>query len=157
MDLAAAELRSLELTIVPRTGTGMRRRASMWALPTNPAPITAATCFMVRHSPFGKNAFRATLHFTTGVRVPLILPLDEGLPDLGEFPALVLVGLRELEVEGAQLVDDDRGHGQAGEPLVVGRYDVPGRVLGRGVPDHLLVGLLVVPPAAALLHVGHGE
>ena len=36
--------------------------------------------------------------------------------------------LRELEVERAERIDDRGGHDDAGEPLVVGRHDVPGRV-----------------------------
>ncbi len=40
---------------------------------------------------------------------------------------------------------------------MVGGDDVPGRVLGGGVVEGLLKGLLVIVPVLALLHVVHGE
>ncbi len=54
-------------------------------------------------------------------------------------------------------VDDRAGHDQPREPLVIGRHDVPRRVVAGGVLDHVLVGVLIVVPEVALLGVGHRE
>ena len=54
-----------------------------------------------------------------------------------------------LQVHSLQRVHHDVGDGQMREPLMIGRNDVPGRVLGAGVVDHVLVRLHVVIPALA--------
>src|SRR5215469_15973996 len=48
--------------------------------------------------------------------------------------------------------DRGRNH-QSAEPLVVGRHHIPWAVLGGGVPDHVLVGVLVFIPVVAFGHV----
>ena len=74
-----------------------------------------------------------------------------------QLPLLLLVDLRVCEVELLDHLDDRRGDGKAGEPLVVGRHHVPGRVLGRRGPNHLLERMHVVVPELALTHVGRGK
>src|SRR5664279_5016112 len=59
-----------------------------------------------------------------------------------------------LQVHALQSVHDDVGDGQMREPLVIGWNDVPGRMLGAGVVDHVLVRCHVVIPAAPLVQVG---
>src|SRR3954447_15917492 len=60
-------------------------------------------------------------------------------------------------VHRLERLDDDPAHGPVAEPLAVGGDDVPGRLLGRGVRDRLLVGGLVVVPALALGEVAGVE
>src|SRR5438132_8588152 len=60
--------------------------------------------------------------------------------DLLEFAAVGLVDLGKMQVESVQRADDGRADHHAGEPFVVGRYDVPWRLLRRGVADHVLIG-----------------
>ena len=70
------------------------------------------------------------------------------------------MGLAELgvaEVEGFEFGDDDVGDGGAGEPLVVGGDDVPGRPFGAGVVEGVLEGVHVVVPEGALFGVVDGE
>src|SRR5215469_6265684 len=120
---AAASLRSPELTSVPRTGTGMRRNASTCALPTKPAPMTAATCFMalaLRES----NALKRSRHFTTDERrrgkqrflprraeswvarndrrllkANLFFALEQNFADFGQFLFLCPVHFGKLQVQ----------------------------------------------------------
>src|SRR5262245_59906726 len=70
---------------------------------------------------------------------------------------LLRTDLGILEPQRSQRLDDRGGDDQASEPLVVGRYDVPGRMLRRGIADHVLVGLHVVVPVLALLDVAGRE
>ena len=62
------------------------------------------------------------------------------------------LSFRELEC-----VDDRRGDDDAREFLVVGGHHHPWRVWGRRVPDHVLVGRLVVVPVVALFQIARGE
>src|SRR4051812_2923685 len=62
----------------------------------------------------------------------------------------VLGRLGIARVHRLERLDDDAAHRPVAEPLVVGRDDVPGRMLGRGAGDGLLVGLHVVVPPGAL-------
>src|SRR5262245_10372977 len=84
---------------------------------------------------------------------PLLLR-EEHLLDAGELGELCLADFRVLEAERRQRLDDGRPDDDPREPLVVGRDDVPRRVLRGRVPDHVLVGAHVVLPVAALRGVG---
>ena len=64
---------------------------------------------------------------------------------------------RVLQIHLLQRVHHDVGDGEMGEPLVIGGNDVPGRVRGAGVVDHVLVGGHVVVPAQPLVQVGLGK
>ncbi len=67
------------------------------------------------------------------------------------------VGRRQLRVELRQRVDEQLGHGQVPDPVVVGRNDVPGRPGGRGLGDRLLVGGQVVVPAGPIVEIARTE
>src|SRR5512134_2104582 len=74
-----------------------------------------------------------------------------------QLPALVLVHLRIVEVERSERLDDGGADYDARKPLVVRRHHVPRRVLGRRLPDHLLIRRHVVLPVAALARIGRRE
>src|SRR5512135_19699 len=70
-----------------------------------------------------------------------------------ELAALLRPELRVAQVEARHRLDDRRGNRQPAEPLVVRRHHVPRRVGGCRMADHVLVGLHVFLPVAALAHV----
>src|SRR5689334_8756938 len=78
----------------------------------------------------------------------------ELLADSGELGELLLPHLRVPQIEGIEGLDHGGRDDDPREPLVVGRDDVPRRVLRRRLPDHRLVGAHVVLPEPALLGVG---
>ena len=53
--------------------------------------------------------------------------------------------------------DEDLGDGEVARPVVVGRDDMPGRRVGRGLLDRLLPGRCVLVPAAAIVQVAGPE
>src|SRR5882724_12651523 len=67
-------------------------------------------------------------------------------------PLGIHFGIRK--VQPIERIDDDCGHGQAGEPFVVRGDDQPGCMGRSSVRDHLFVGVHVVIPVLALLEVG---
>jgi LuxR family transcriptional regulator, maltose regulon positive regulatory protein len=78
-------------------------------------------------------------------------------PDLRHLVSDRRIGIRVPGVDRVERGDQDRGGSQPGEPLVVGRDDVPGSPLGAGVAQHLLEGPLVVVPVAPLPNIGGRE
>ena len=82
---------------------------------------------------------------------------EEGSADGGEFFALGFFDVGEGEIEGVEGFENGAGDDEAGEPLVVGGDDVPGRMLGGGLLNHFFVSFLIILPEAALLNVGHGK
>src|SRR6266536_3325804 len=79
------------------------------------------------------------------------------LADPGQLAMLRLVESRVGEVEVLQGLNDHVGHDDPGEPLVVGRNDVPGGPLSAGGGDHLFVGTRIILPEVSLLGVGRRE
>ena len=67
-------------------------------------------------------------------------------------PPCIHLGIRK--VQPIERIDDDCGHGQAGEPFVVRGDDQPGCMGRSSVRDHVFVGVHVVIPVFALLEVG---
>src|SRR5262245_50385276 len=63
-----------------------------------------------------------------------------------ERAALLVAHLGKAQVQGFDPARDDIGHAGAGEPLLVGRDDVPGRPLGARGGQHVLVRFHVVVP-----------
>src|SRR5450759_4184687 len=78
---------------------------------------------------------------------------EQGLLHLSELAKLLWPHFRVAEAERVEGIDDGGGDDEPREPLVVGRHDVPGRLFGRGLSDHVLVRPHVVLPALALLRV----
>src|SRR5581483_2936634 len=67
------------------------------------------------------------------------------------------VGLRELRVDRAKRLDEQRRHVHVADPVVVGGHDVPRRPVGGRLPDHLLVGLHELVPACAVVEISAAE
>src|SRR5438270_575711 len=56
-----------------------------------------------------------------------------------------------------QGVGDGPGNREPGETIMVGGDQMARRVLRSGVPDHVLVGLLVIVPMVSLPQIGSGK
>jgi len=81
----------------------------------------------------------------------------ELLPDLRHLVRYRRVGGRVTRVDRVERGYQDRGGGQAAEPLAVGRHDIPRRPLCAGLAQHGLEGPLVVLPVAPVPDVAGGE
>src|ERR1700733_6080730 len=81
----------------------------------------------------------------------------ELLPDLRHLTRHRRVGSRVPRVDRVERCHQDRGGGQAAEPLVIGRHDTPRRPPRAGLAQHGLEGRLVVLPVAPLPDVAGGE
>ena len=60
----------------------------------------------------------------------------------------------ERHLKPFQVLDDDSGHGEVPEPLVVGRDDKPRGVLGAATRECILVSRRIVVPVGSLLVIG---
>jgi hypothetical protein len=60
-------------------------------------------------------------------------------------------------VHRLQSIGDGAGDDEVAVPLLVGRHDVPGGVLGRAIAKGVLEGLLVGVPEGAFLYVAGGK
>jgi len=83
--------------------------------------------------------------------------VEQRLADLLELTAIGLVDLREMQLEPVERRDDGGADHDAGEPFVVGRHDIPRRMLGGGAANRIFVGLHVIVPEAALANVVGGK
>ena len=61
---------------------------------------------------------------------------------------------RERHLQPFQVLHDDPGHGEVPEPLVVGRDNEPGGMLGAATGECILVSRRVVVPVGSLLVIG---
>src|SRR5258706_4618136 len=78
-------------------------------------------------------------------------------PDLLEITQACIVDFWKLGIELLQSLDNSGRDDQAGEPLVVGWHDIPGRVWCGCMADHIFIGTHVVVPQLALDHIRHGK
>src|SRR5690242_20765143 len=83
--------------------------------------------------------------------------IREALADRLQFPQPFGTGRRIAHVKPFQRVEDDLGDDQPGIGLVVGGNDIPGRMLAAGGRQALLIGLHIVLPVFALLHIAGAE
>src|SRR4051812_10029238 len=88
---------------------------------------------------------------------PRLLLRHERAAGAGELREFLLPHFGVVKIQRLERLDDRRRDGDAREPLVVGRDDVPGRMLRRRVADHVLVRVHVALPVTALPRVGRRE
>src|SRR5258706_3635021 len=67
------------------------------------------------------------------------------------------IDLRVAEIEVFHRLHDGGGDDEPREPLVVGRHNVPWRMLPRSRPDRFLERLRVAVPEATFLDIGRRE
>src|SRR5215218_1538409 len=66
---------------------------------------------------------------------------------LDDEPVEPFLGLRQLRIDALERSDEQLGDRGRLDPVVVGRDDIPRRVLGRCLLDHVVVGLDIVVEA----------
>ena len=91
------------------------------------------------------------------LKVEDLFRIRQSLSRTGNFRELCLINTRVSEIKTCQSVDDGCCNHDPRKPFVVGRYDVPGILLARGLADHFFVSSLVLIPEPALGHVGSGK
>jgi len=83
--------------------------------------------------------------------------IQQDLFRIGDFLELFLTHPGVGEIKGSESIDDCRSNDHAREPLVVSRHHIPRTMLAGCLANHVLVGVLVLIPQAAVRHVRGGK
>src|SRR5215467_5648081 len=88
-----------------------------------------------------------------GVSIGRLFLNHQCLPGCVEFLVFLFSYGRVCKIQICQGFNDRGRHHHAGEPFIIGRYDIPGRVVGSRVLNRVFVRLHIVAPVATFLRV----
>src|SRR5215467_11406115 len=81
----------------------------------------------------------------------------EALPHARDRAKLLLAERWELGIDRLDPLDDGGSNNKPRDPFVIGRHDVPWRVIRRRRPDHVLVRRHIFVPQLALADIASVE